>query len=86
VITIQYDFTTGVRAWHIRHDSFTITPWRVVYLYVFMISTIPPDAPVLTITDDRQLAYTDTTTVVAHQIRTRVVLRTGVIAGWIAGT
>ena len=47
---------------------------------------MPPDAPVLAITDDRQLAYTDTTTVVAHQIRTRVVLRTGVIAGWIAGT
>ena len=33
-------------------------------------------------------AYTDTTTVVAYQIRTRVVLRTRVIAlaGWIAGT
>ena len=48
---------------------------------------MPPGAPVLAITDDRQLAYTDldTTTVVAYQIRTRVVLRAGVIAGRTAG-
>ena len=46
---------------------------------------MPPDAPVLAITDDMQLAYADTTAAVAYQIRTRVVLRTGVIAGWLAG-